>query len=82
VTADAQIVSTEQVVEERERSGAVWRAIDRLPSRLRFVLVLSAIDGHDTREVARLLNIPEGTVKSRMFTARRLLAEQLQWMKS
>jgi len=82
VAVDTVTVSTEQVVADRERSIAVWRAIDQLPAKLRFVLVLSAIAGHDTREVARLLDIPEGTVKSRLFTARKLLAEHLQWMNS
>jgi RNA polymerase sigma-70 factor (ECF subfamily) len=79
---DPVAVNTEQVVVDRERSQAVWRAIDDLPAKLRIVVVLSAIEGHDTRDVARLLGIPEGTVKSRMFVARRMLAEQLQWMKS
>jgi DNA-directed RNA polymerase specialized sigma24 family protein len=32
----------------RERSAFVWRAIDRLPEKLRIVVVLSAIEGHDT----------------------------------
>lgn len=77
-----ETVSTEQVVVDRQRSHAVWRAIDQLPDKLRQVVVLSAIEGHDTREIARLLDIPEGTVKSRMFQARRVLAEQLQWIKS
>ncbi len=82
VAADAETLAAEQLVVDRERSRAVWQAIDRLPDKLRIVLVLSAIEGHGTREVARLLNIPEGTVKSRMFLARKILAEQLQWMKS
>ena len=79
---DHDSIDTEQLVVDRERSHAVWQAIDRLPDKLRIVLVLSAIEGHDTREVARLLDIPEGTVKSRMFVARKTLAEQLRWMKS
>jgi RNA polymerase sigma-70 factor (ECF subfamily) len=82
VAAEPPSINTEQLVVERQRSQAVWQAIDRLPARLRMVVVLSAIDGHDTREVARLLRIPEGTVKSRLFLARRKLAEQLQWIKS
>jgi len=77
---DSQAVNTEALVVERERSAAVWQAIDRLPEKLRIVVVLSAIEGHDTREVARLLGIPEGTVKSRMFLARKTLSEQLRWM--
>jgi DNA-directed RNA polymerase specialized sigma24 family protein len=40
--------------------------------------VLAAIDGHTTREVAALAGLPEGTVKSRLFEARRRLQEQLR----
>ena len=55
----------------------LWRAIDALPDKLRIVVVLSAIEGHDVREVAALLRLPEGTVKSRLFLARKGLAEKL-----
>ena len=54
------------------------RAIDGLPEKLRVVIVLAAIEGHDIREVARLLDVPEGTVKSRLFLARKGLAESLR----
>ena len=57
---------------------ALWRAIDALPEKLRVVIVLASIEGHDIREVAALLRIPEGTVKSRLFLARRRLKEALQ----
>ena len=43
---------TEDVAISRERSTHVWLAIDQLPEKLRLVVVLSAIEGHDTREVA------------------------------
>lgn len=56
----------------------LWAAIDALPAKLRWPLVLSAIQGHDLREVAALLDVPEGTVKSRLFLARRRLKEVLQ----
>jgi RNA polymerase sigma-70 factor (ECF subfamily) len=42
-------------------------------------IVLAAIEGHDIREVAALLGLPEGTVKSRLFLARHRLKERLQW---
>src|SRR5262249_4393641 len=51
--------SAEQVAEARERAAIVWRAIDELPDKLRQTIVLSAIEGHETREVAALLGIPE-----------------------
>ena len=72
--------TTEDVVAARERSAIVWRAIDDLPDKLRIVVVLAAIEGHDVKEVARLLEIPDGTVKSRLFVARRTLADCLRWL--
>jgi RNA polymerase sigma-70 factor (ECF subfamily) len=63
--------------ETSERDARLWRAIDGLPEKLRLTLVLSGIEGHDTRDVAALLGIPEGTVKSRLFLARQALRERL-----
>jgi len=60
----------------------LWQAIDALPDKLRLVTVLSGIEGHNIREVALLLALPEGTVKSRLFLARQLLKERLQCMAS
>lgn len=61
-----------------DRSADLWAAIDALPEKLRVVIVLASIEGHDIREVATLLQIPEGTVKSRLFLARQRLKEALQ----
>ena len=63
----------------RERAEQLWTAIDALPEKLRMVVVLAGIEEHDTEKVARLLGVPRGTVKSRMFLARQRLKEQLQW---
>ena len=60
-----------------ERSALLWKAIDALPDKLRSVLILSALQEHGIRDVAQLLEIPEGTVKSRLFLARKGLAESL-----
>jgi RNA polymerase sigma-70 factor (ECF subfamily) len=62
----------------RERSARLWRAVDELPGKLRLVTVLAAIEGHGTQEVADLIGVPQGTVKSRLFEARKLLAEVLR----
>ena len=40
--------------------------------------MLASIEGHEVTEVASLLEIPKGTVKSRLFVARQRLKEQLQ----
>ena len=63
--------------ESVERANRLWRAIDALPDKLRITVVLAAIEGHNVREVAALLDIPEGTVKSRLFDARQQLREKL-----
>ena len=56
--------SVEELAVDNERATHLW----------------NAIDGHDTREVSALLTIPEGTVRSRLFLARKALAERLQWL--
>ena len=73
--ADVELVA-------RERAAILWEAIDALPEKLRVTLVLASIEGHDVDEVARLLALPSGTVKSRLFVARRKLKESLQWMQT
>ena len=78
VFTQAAPMDTEAVAAERERAVRLWNAIDSLPEKLRLVIVLSSIEGHDTREVGSLLGIPDGTVRSRLFLARQSLAEKLQ----
>jgi RNA polymerase sigma-70 factor (ECF subfamily) len=60
-----------------ERAGRLWRAIDTLPEKLRMTVILAGIEGHNMREVAALLGVPEGTVKRRLFDARQMLKERL-----
>jgi len=70
----------ENIVASREFELQVAHAMDALPEKLRLVMVLAAIEGYNTREVAALLEIPEGTVRSRLFLARKQLAESLRWL--
>ena len=63
---------------EGQRAARLWAAIDTLPEKLRLVTVLAAIEGRSVAEVATLIDAPEGTVKSRLFDARKLLAEKLR----
>ncbi|MER6999647.1 RNA polymerase sigma factor [Streptomyces sp. NPDC000410] len=57
--------------------GDVGAALDRISPELRDVLRATVIDGLTTREAARLLGIPEGTVKTRARRARRELRATL-----
>ncbi|MEW2130101.1 RNA polymerase sigma factor [Streptomyces sp. NPDC005435] len=57
--------------------GDVGTALDRISPELREVLRATVVDGLSTREAARLLGIPEGTVKSRARRARAELRDAL-----
>lgn len=59
---------------EFERAG---EALSRLPEEQRSVLLLVAVEGRSYAEVAEILDIPIGTVMSRVARARRSLAEKL-----
>src|SRR3979411_344967 len=48
----------------------VLRAIDQLPEAFRETVVLSDVEGMSYQEIAGILEIPVGTVKSRLFRAR------------
>src|SRR5207245_747129 len=55
----------------------VLRAIDELPEQFRETVVLSDVAGLSYEEIARVLEVPVGTVKSRLFRARRMLQGKL-----
>jgi RNA polymerase sigma-70 factor (ECF subfamily) len=54
------------------------REIERLPEKLRSVLQLSLAEEMEAADVGAVLGIPEGTVRSRMHTARKLLLEVMK----
>ncbi|MFE3828695.1 RNA polymerase sigma factor [Streptomyces sp. NPDC059092] len=58
--------------------GDVGAALDRISPELRDVLRATVVDGLTTRETARLLGIPEGTVKTRAMRARKELRAALE----
>jgi len=57
--------------------GDLGAAMRDLPAELRAVLIATAIDGLSTKEAAHLLGVPQGTVKTRLMRARRVLQEAL-----
>jgi RNA polymerase sigma-70 factor (ECF subfamily) len=71
--------TVEEIAASRQLEDRVWRAVDGLPEKLRVVVVLGALEGHGLEEVAGLLGVPLGTVKSRLHEARRRLLEKLKW---
>ncbi|MBI3947774.1 MAG: sigma-70 family RNA polymerase sigma factor [Armatimonadetes bacterium] len=61
----------------RYRQWQIQEAIARLPEIYRLAFVLAHLEGHKIAEIAEILEIPEGTVKSRLHTATRKLRRWL-----
>jgi RNA polymerase sigma-70 factor (ECF subfamily) len=73
---DTSPLPVETMIEE-ERRRAVARAITSLPEKYRSALVLRDVEGMSYDQIAEVLNLSEGTVKSRINRARNLLREKL-----
>ncbi len=68
----------EQAALKAELSPMVWAALDRLPEELRTTLILQVYEQLKYREIAAILNVPIGTVKSRLHSAMLRLREELK----
>ena len=62
----------------RERSQQVLAALGRLDAEYRAVLVMRDIEGFDYQQMADVLGLPLGTLKSRLFRARLALRDELK----
>ena len=75
---DEEQPATDRLVERGQTSGQVERAIARLPKVYRESLVLRDIEGFSYEEIGEILDIPGGTVRSRINRARLMLKEKLK----
>jgi RNA polymerase sigma-70 factor, ECF subfamily len=67
-----------QIIENRERDQQVLAALGRLDAEYRAVLVMRDIEGFDYQQMADVLELPLGTLKSRLFRARLALRDELR----
>jgi len=70
-------VDAEEALIERDRLAALDRAIARLPASLKEALLLTAIEGHSQQEAAAILGVSIKSVETRVYRARRMLAQTL-----
>ncbi|MGN1062831.1 MAG: RNA polymerase sigma factor [Alphaproteobacteria bacterium] len=71
----------EELTDAKKRQKIIWRAVRSLPVSLRRVIELKEFESYSLQEIAAELNIPVGTVKSRLNTARKILADKLSYLK-
>jgi len=67
-----------QIADQREREKIVKEAIDLLPEKHKKVLLLRELGGLSYKEISQVLKCREGTVMSRLFHARKMLAGELE----
>lgn len=72
------INTPESVLVSRQVANTVRQAIDELAPELRTAIVLREIEGLSYEEIAKAMDCPIGTVRSRIFRARETIAEQLK----
>lgn len=70
--------SLEQQILGKETQELVRQAVNRLPQRFRVIVLLFYMEELAVAQIAKLLKIPEGTVKSRLYQARKLLKKELE----
>lgn len=72
----ARLLDSIPAREEKDYTS-LYKAVDRLPEKLRLAVILYYFQGEDLASAAKILNIPVGTAKSRLNKARKLLKEAL-----
>ena len=74
---ERSVPSHEQAAIGDDMQAAIYRLMDGLPEEFRLPLALSAIEEMTSPEIAAVMDIPEGTVRSRIARARTMLKERL-----
>ena len=62
-----------EALEQKNTIQTVQHLIDQLPADMREILILAALEGCTYEEIARIVDVPVGTVKSKLFRAREMI---------
>ncbi len=73
-----ETLSLDSYVIKKEREERVKRALNKLPEKMREIIILRDIEGLSYKEIKEILNIPMSLVKVRIFRARNLLKRILE----
>ena len=71
-------ISPEETYLVNEEMQIVRSAVDKLPEKLKVCVLLFYMEDLSVAQVAKTLKLPEGTVKSRLYQARKLLEKELE----
>ena len=71
----------EEILDAKTRQKIILKAVDALPSKLRKIVILYEFEELSYEQIAKKTGLPQGTVKSRLFNARKILSETLKPLK-
>jgi RNA polymerase sigma-70 factor (ECF subfamily) len=78
VLSQTSLSGPEESLVRKETQALIWSGLNRLSSEMRMAIILRDLQGRSYEEMAEILNLPLGTVKSRVNRARIALAEVLR----
>jgi RNA polymerase sigma factor (sigma-70 family) len=70
-------LAPDRLAEEKQTSSLLRKEIRKLPVHYKTIITLYHLDHMSYNEISEAMDLPEGTVKSHLFRARRLLKERL-----
>ena len=73
-----EFVTQEGQSDETENIELIKRALNELPVKSKTILSMFYVDNHSVKEIAQILSLSTGTVKSRLFYARKMLKEEFE----
>lgn len=71
-------LSPEERVTSKEKNESIRMAVNRLPEKLKIVVLLFYMEDLSTAQIAETVKIPVGTVFSRLYQARKILKKELE----
>ncbi len=71
----------EEILDAKSRQKQILKAVDSLPRKMRQVVIWYEFEEMTYEQIAKKTGLPEGTIKSRLFNARKILSEKLQHLR-
>ena len=81
ILASNKILPQEEQHDESENVELIKRALNELPVKSKTILSMFYVDNHSVKEISQILSLSAGTVKSRLFYARKMLKEKFRTFK-
>ena len=75
---ESAVLSLEERITIKEKDESIRMAVNRLPEKLKIVVLLFYMEDLSTAQIAETMKIPIGTVLSRLHQARKILKKELE----